>query len=308
MTLPADYLDYPHRREGYDHDFYPWSNMHARPPVRWPGGKSVAVWLCISLEWFPIVPGGAFKAPGHMQTPYPDYRHYTVRDYGNRVAVWRMLDALRGAGVRASFAVNAAVAERYPQLIEAVLADGHEIIAHAGDMNDAVTSDLPAEEERALIAGSLSRLESAAGVRPKGWLSIARSQSWRTADLLREHGLTYCCDWVNDELPYRFANGLVNLPLTTELSDRTIIADQQHSAESWGEMIRDALAWLAAEARGTAYTEGGGRMLPLHLTPYIIGQPFRIEAFERLLGDLAAHHDVWFARGDAIVAEWEAQQ
>ncbi|MDJ0977614.1 MAG: polysaccharide deacetylase family protein [Erythrobacter sp.] len=308
MNLPANYTTYPHRHEGYDHDLYEWSNLHTRAPVSWPGGAKVAVWLCVSLEWFPIKPGGPFKAPGHMVTPYPDYRHYTVRDYGSRVGVWRMLDAFRAAGVTASFATNAAIAERYPELIEAVLAEGHEIIAHSTDMNGTITSDLPLDEERALIADSLTRLEAASGVKPSGWLSIARSQSFHTADLLAEHGITYMCDWVNDELPYRFNNGVVNLPLNTELSDRMIVATQQHSAEGWAQMMRDAFDWLAAEASGTGYTQGGGRMLPIHLTPYIMGLPYRIGALEELLADFAAREDAWFATGAQIVAEWEAQQ
>jgi len=309
MSLPSEYTEYPHRREGYDHDYYKWSNMHARKPVQWPDGKSVAVWLCVSLEWFPITPEDKpFRAPGHMVTPYPDYRHYTVRDYGNRVGVWRMLDAFKAESVRASFATNAAVAERYPELIEAVLADGHEIIAHSTDMNSTITSELPEEEERALITDSLSRLEAASGVKPQGWLSIARSQSWRTADLLTEHGLKYTCDWVNDELPYCFKNGLVNLPLNTELSDRMIVATQQHSAEGWAQMMRDAFDWLAAEAKGNDYTAGGGRMLPIHLTPYIMGLPYRIGALEQLLTDLTAREEAWIAPGADIFAEWEKQQ
>jgi allantoinase len=309
MSLPDSYIQYPHRHEGYDHSFYGWSNMHRRMPIAWPEGKAVAVWLCVSLEWFPITPSDKpFRAPGHMVTPYPDYRHYTARDYGNRVAVFRMLDAFEAVGVKASFATNAAVAERYPALIEAVLAGGHEIVAHSTDMNGTITSDLPEEDERALIASSLSRLEAATGVKPTGWLSIAQSQSWRTADLLREHGLSYCCDWVNDELPYRFNNGLINLPLNTELSDNTVIATQQHSAEGWAQMMRDSFDWLAAEAKGTDYTQGGGRMLPIHITPYIIGQPFRIGALEVLLADLIRRKEAWFATGGQIVGEWERQQ
>lgn len=308
MSLPDDYIQYPKRAEGYDHEFYPWSNMHQRKPVEWPGGKSVAVWLCISLEWFPITPEGPFKAPGHMVTPYPDYRHYTVRDYGNRVGVWRMLDALKAAGVKASFATNAAVAERYPELIAAVLDGGHEIIAHSTDMNGTITSELSEDEERALIVSSLARLEAATGVAPTGWHSIARLQSFNTLDLLAESGVKYTCDWVNDELPYRMNNGVVNLPLNTELSDRMIVATQQHSAEGWAQMMRDSFDWLAAEAKGNEYTKGGGRMLPIQLTPYIMGLPYRIGALEKLLADLTSREEAWFARGDEIVRVWEEQQ
>ncbi|QUL36987.1 polysaccharide deacetylase family protein [Erythrobacter sp. JK5] len=303
MTLPDSYTQYRKRREGYDHELYRWSNMHTRPPVEWPGG-SVAVWLCVSLEWFPITPGGPFKAPGHMVTPYPDYRHYTARDYGNRVGAWRMLEAFERAGVTASFAANAAVAERYPELIAAVQAGGHEIIAYSTDMNGTIDSTLSEADERALIGDAMGRLERATGARPKGWLSIARQQSWHTLDILKDEGLSYCCDWVNDELPYRFENGLIDLPLNHELSDRQIITVQQKGADSWAESMRDAFEWLVAEAA----REGSGRMLPIHLTPYIMGLPYRIGALECLLADLAQRAEAWFARGEDIVSAWESQQ
>lgn len=301
MSLDPAYLDYPKRREGYDHRIYPWSALKDRPPVAWPDGRSVAIWVCVSLEWFPITPGDTpFRAPGHMQTAYPDYRHYTSRDYGTRVGFYRLLDAFAKAGVTVSVAANAAIAERYPQVIADIMAAGHEIIAHSTDMNGTIASGLPIEDERELIAASLDTLERVSGTRPRGWLSIARSESWNTPDLLREAGLTYTCDWVNDELPYRLTNGLVNLPLNHELSDRQIITVQQQSADSYTQQMRDAFDWLAGEAA----KGGGGRMLPLHVTPYIIGLPYRIGAFEALLGDLAARSEAWFARGGDIVNVW----
>jgi len=304
MTLDPAYLEYPHRAEGYDHGLYPWSNLHQRNPLAWPQG-SVAVWLCVSLEWFPIVPADKpFRAPGHMVTPYPDYRHYTARDYGNRVGVWRFLDAFADAGIKASFAVNAAIAERYPELVRAIIDAGHEIIAHSTDMNGTIDSQLAEADERALIGDALERLTAATGTSPRGWLSIARSQSFNTPALLREHGIGYCCDWVNDELPYRFTNGLINLPLNHELSDRQIITVQQQSADSWAQSMLDAFDWLAAEAA----REDGGRMLPIHLTPYIMGLPYRIGALETLLADLAARSEAWFATGGEIVDVFEAQE
>lgn len=303
MSLDPAYLTYPKRRLGYDHDLYSWSSIFDRPPVTWPEGRTVAVWVCVSLEWFPITPVDTpFRAPGHMVTPYPDYRHYTSRDYGTRVGVYRLLDAFAKAGVTASFATNAAIAERYPELIAEIVAAGHEIIAHSTDMNGTIATGLPIEDERALIASSLDTLERVSGVRPRGWLSIARSESWNTPDLLREAGLDYTCDWVNDELPYRFANGLINLPLNQELSDRQIITVQQQSADSYAEQIRDAFDWLAGEGR-----VHGGRLLPLHITPYIMALPYRIDAFETLLQDLAGRPEAWVAPGGTIVDQWSGQ-
>jgi allantoinase len=270
MSLDPAYLEYPLRRHGYDHDLYPWSALKDRPPVIWPGGKSVAVWIVVSLEWFPIIPSDTpFRAPGHMQTAYPDYRHYTAREYGTRVGFYRLLDAFAKHGVRASVAVNAAIAERYPAIIADIVAAGHEIVAHSTDMNGTIATGLAEEAERALIRTALDTLERVSGTRPAGWHSIARSQSVNTPRLLAEAGVRYMCDWVNDELPYAFANGLINIPLNHELSDRQILTVQQQSIDSYAEQILDAHDWLAGEAR-----THGGRMLPLHLTPYIIGLPY----------------------------------
>jgi allantoinase len=108
---------------------------------------------------------------------------------------------------------------------------------------------------------------------------------------------------VNDELPYRFTNGLINLPLNHELSDRQIITVQQQSADSYSQSIQDAYGWVSDEAE-----RYGGRMLPLHLTPYIIGLPYRIQALEALLATLRAEPGAWFARGQDIVTAWEGQQ
>lgn len=304
MTLDPAYLEYPKRQYGYDHDLYDWSAIQTRTPVVWPGAKSVAVWICVSLEWFPITPSDTpFRAPGHMQTAYPDYRHYTAREYGTRIGFYRLLDAFAKAGVRASVATNSAIAARYPQIIADIVTGGHEIIAHSTDMNGTIASGLPIEEERALITQSLDTLERVSGTRPDGWLSIARSQSWDTPDLLRAAGVKYCCDWVNDELPYAFKNNLINLPLNHELSDRQILTVQQQSVDSYAQSMRDAFDWMAGEAETQ-----GGRMLPLHITPYIMGLPYRIDMFEKLLGELTVRPEAWFATGREIVSAWEGQQ
>lgn len=294
MTLDPAYLEYPLRRRGMDHDHYAYSNLFERSPIAWPSGKAVAVAFVVNLEWFPIVPTDRpFRAPGHMQTPYPDYRHYTSREYGTRVGFYRMLDAFSKVGARVSVAVNSAIAERYPQLVADILADGHEIVAHSTDMNGTIASGLPEDEEKALIAASLDGLERATGSRPRGWMSIARSQSFNTPRLLAEAGLGYMCDWVNDELPFRFrtpAGSLVNVPVNHELSDRQIITVQQNSADSYVQQAMDAYRLLAEESARF----GSGRMLPLNVTPYVIGLPYRIGAFERLLGWLTAQPDAAF--------------
>lgn len=300
MSLPASYLEYDKRRKGMDHDLYPWSNMFERQPVSWANNKKVATWIVIDLEWFPITPNDKpFRAPGHMQTAYPDYRHYTSRDYGSRIGVYRLLDALKKVNAKASVAMNSAIAERYPELAQDIVNDGHEIIAHSTDMNAAVATGVDLEVEKKYISESISKLEAITGQKPAGWLSIARSQSFNTPSLLAEAGLKYMCDWVNDELPYEMetpSGSIKNIPLNHELSDRQIINVQQHSIDSYVEQIQDAWNWLHQEADSF-----GGRMLPLNLTPYIMGLPYRMDAFERLLTWLSEQPDNWFATGQDIL-------
>lgn len=301
MTLDPSYLEYPKRRQGMDHDLYPASNLFQRAPLAWGDDRKMLTWIVIDLEWFPITPNDKpFRAPGHMQTAYPDYRHYTSRDYGNRVGIYRLLDALEKVGARASIAANSAIAARYPTLIADIVAAGHEIIAHSTDMNATIATGVDIEDERRIIREALDGIEKVAGVRPTGWLSIARSQSFNTPALLAEAGLGYMCDWVNDDLPYRMntsAGPILNLPLNHELSDRQILNVQQQSMASYCQQIQDAYGWLSAEAE-----KFGGRMLSLNLTPYITGLPYRMAEFDALLRWLAAQPSHGFATGAEIAA------
>jgi allantoinase len=106
-------------------------------------------------------------------------------------------------------------------------------------------------------------------------------------------------DWVNDEMPYVIstrARPSINLPLNHELSDRQIITIQQQSADSYAPQIRDAFAWVEGEAG-----RYGGRMLPLHLTPYIMALPYRIGALEGLIRWLG-QQGAWITTTGKVIA------
>lgn len=306
MSLDASYLEYPKRGRGMDHDYYPYSSLFDRKPVQWPGDKKLLICPVISLEYFPMIPSDyPFRAPGHMQTAYPDYRHYTAREYGTRIGIYRLLGAFEKVGATVSIATNSILAERYPELISDIQSGGHEIIAHSTDMNATIASGMDEGDEKSLIEKSLHILETVTGTRPRGWMSIARSQSFNTAKLLADIGVEYMCDWVNDELPYAFqtaAGALTNLPINHELSDRQIINVQQQSVDSYAQQMQDAAQWLLNEAH-----QFGGRLLPMHLTPYIMGLPYRIDRFEKLIAHFAATENIGFARCDAIVDCWKTQ-
>jgi len=308
MALDPAHLQYPHRRYGMDHDRYDWSMLSERAPVQWPGGASLALWVNLSLEFFPLNQNGKpFPPPGGMTMPYPDLRHYTLRDYGNRVGVFRCLNALERSGIRATAAVNGRLAERTPQLIDAINQAGCEILGHGWHMDAPHYGGQPIDEERESIQRTLSVLRARSGQAVTGWLSPGKSQSENTPDLLAAEGIVYCGDWVNDDLPYPFrtsAGPLVSLPLSTELEDRFILMNNLHSEDSYAEQIEDACDFLLREAAAS----GGGRLLALNVHPWLMGQPHRIATLERILDHITRQPGVWSASGADIVAHWQAQQ
>lgn len=307
MALERNHLEYPRRAPGMDHDRYEWSMLTDRPRVQWPNGKTLAVWVNVSLEHFPLNPvGKPVKLPGSMTMPYPDLRHYTLRDYGNRVGIYRFLRAFKQLGVQASFAVNAELAVRYPLLLRALAEHGGEVLGHSWNMDTPHAGGLAEADEAALIERSLDTLRTATGQPVSGWLSPGKLQSPQTPELLRAADIEYFADWVNDELPYRFqtANGpLWALPLTTEIEDRFVVMDNQHSEASWAEQVKDACDLLLAESR-----DQGGRLLAISLHPWVMGQPHRMKHLEAALAYVLAQPGVWNAQPGEILAAFAAQQ
>ena len=307
MSLPTDYLDYPLRRYGMDHDRYDWSMLPQRRPVAWPQGARIALWVVPALEWFPLdMKGLPFKPPGAMQTAYPDLRHYTLRDYGNRVGIFRIMQALEQHGIKASAAVNAAVAVRYPALIKACLSRGWEIIANGLDMDHLHHGALAPEEERQWIKQSMDILQQASGARVRGWLSPAKSESHATLDLLAEAGLDYVCDWVNDDMPYAMrssAGALHAMPHPIDIDDHTILVQNHHTEDDFRDQLIDQFDLLYRES-----SPESGRVMAISLHPWVIGQPYRIRALEEALAHIMRHSGVWAATGSEILDAWKAAQ
>jgi peptidoglycan/xylan/chitin deacetylase (PgdA/CDA1 family) len=307
MSVAADYLDYPLRRYGMDHDRYDWSMLPRRKPVVWPHEARVALWVVPALEWFPLnMKGVPFKPPGAMMTAYPDLRHYTLRDYGNRVGIFRIMKALDKHGIRASAAVNAAVAVRYPSLIQECVKRQWEIIGNGQDMDHLHHAGLSSEDEKQLIDGSLDILRKASGQAVRGWLSPAKSESAATLDLLSAAGVDYVCDWVNDDMPYpmRTANGPLHaMPHPIDIDDHTILVQNHHTEDDFRDQLCDQFDVLYRES-----ATQGGRVMAISLHPWVIGQPYRIKALEDALQHIMRHKGVWAATGGEILAAWKAAQ
>lgn len=307
MTLDKSYLEYPERRYGMDHDHYDWSMLADRKAVQWPDGKRVALWVNLALQYFPLNQRGKpFPPPGGMSTAYPDLRHYTLREYGNRVGVFRVLAALDRFGIVPTVAMNTRLAERYPYLLQHIAERNNEILCHGWDMDSPHYGGMDESGERELIKRSLDTLRALSGQSVTGWLSPGKSQSACTPELLVGQGVEYMCDWINDDMPYPFRTGageITAMPLSTELEDRFVMMNNLHSEAEYADQLIDAFAFLDSEA-----SEQGGRLLAINIHPWLVGQPHRIGHLERALAHIAGHDSVWSASAGVIRQAWLEQQ
>lgn len=307
MSLDKQFLDYPYRDYGMDHDRYSWSMLDKRSPVHWPDDKPIALWLNVCLQFFPLNQQGVpFKVPGGMTMPYPDLRHYSLRDYGNRVGLFRLLKAFDQRNLKPTFAINTRLVERNPYLLALLKERGDELACHGYHMDALHYGGQDIEEERELVQRALSTLRDLSGQDITGWLSPARSESENTPDLIAEQGVTYFSDWVNDDMPYEFktaAGPITAMPLSNELEDRFILMNNLHSEDSYVHQVCDAFDYLLAESK----QKGSGRILALNIHPWMLGQPHRIGKLEQVLDYLSQSGQVWTAYARDIQAVYQQQ-
>ena len=292
-----------------DHGYWSWSPIVARPVLQWPGAARLAVCLLVDLghyEWAP--PAGAFDPPTHVPphslNPYPDYVTVTFREYGHRIGIFRIMQALDAHGVKATVPMDAHTAEHYPQLVDACLERGWELIGHGLTQRQAITSRMTEAEERAYIGKSIEALERAAGKAPAGWLGPEHSQSSRTPSILAELGIRYCCDFPNDEQPFRIrtaAGELYALPCMIEIGDVMGHFNRKLPLARWVAMVKEAFDVMYEDAAES------GLLLAFRVHPWCMGQPYRIRYLEEVVAHIAGRAGAWLATGSQII-DWYREQ
>src|SRR5947199_10579283 len=91
-------------------------------------------------------------------------RNWAVRDYGNRVGIWRIMEVLTRYGISASAALNSEVCDHHPEIIEEADRLGWELIGH-NQTNGVAVTEMDATEERDAVRATMDRIEKASGKR-----------------------------------------------------------------------------------------------------------------------------------------------
>ncbi len=291
------------RKPGVDHPHFAWNPLPQRAPLRWPGNRGLAVVPLINLEVVedPLPAGWPQIASvgGGLVRDFPNISRVSTREYGHRVGIFRLVEALKQRGMRPSVAIDVLTAELYPSLVDYLRDAGSEFIAHGLSVSRPITSAMSLHQERDYIAETLERLQ-ACGIEPAGWFGPEYGESTRTPQLLGEAGLGYVCDWANDEQPYAMTTpgDLVALPLWADFDDQTVLVNRMCNLDMFEDHFRKALTQLHLDGNTTA------RLFHYCVRPWVSGGPLRIAMFERVLDHALALGQVWTPTAGEVVAAW----
>jgi peptidoglycan/xylan/chitin deacetylase (PgdA/CDA1 family) len=261
------------------------SLLERRPS--WPGGHrcAAAITFDVDVDSMLRLVHGARAPERAAALSWLCYDH---------VALPRLLRIFREREVRQTFFFPAWCMERYPDLVEAVAADGHEVGLH-GYMHEVSWEQDAAGEEEILERG-LAITERILGAPPAGWRAPLYGFSDRSAELLAARGFLYDASLMGDDVPYLLrtpAGDLVELPSEWANDDWTQYAhspdlDYMMQVRAPGRASEVYTAELDA-----AYAHGGLWVSVWH--PNVSGRLARVAQVIELLDDLVAREDVWLA-------------
>lgn len=279
----------------------PFRLMEEAEPLPAPQERPLIVHVVINIECWPFdqpMPRTLLTAP-HGQQPLPDIANFAWAEHGLRLGLPRIARILAERGITASAAMNAAVIDLYPQCAELAMRHGWEIIGHGVTQRSLARED----DQEAVIAHALDRVEAFAGRRPRGWLGPGFGETLETPHLLRQTGIDHLYDWMVDDIPcwMETRHGpMIAMPYALELNDVTIFAQERQPSPAFLERYRDAVEMIEPELATQP------RILTFGLHPHIIGVPHRLKYLAAALDMLAARPDTIFMQSSGL-ADWFAQ-
>jgi len=284
---------------------YPYVPITERKGFKWPNGARVALWVIPNIEYFRLddpMPGTNNERIGHTHARIPNVRNWALRDYGNRVGVWRFMEMLSHYGIRATVALNSEICTEHPQIMEAAMKLNWEFMGHC-ETNAVRLNEMDPEREKESIHKTLATIAKTTGKKPLGWLGAGLAETWNTLDFLIDEGCLYVADWAADDLPFRMNLGsksIYSIPYSLHCNDTPQLFDQKQSAEEFGQVMRSQFDVL--------YREGAesGRVMAVSLHPFVSGAAYRIGAVDRAFEYICSHEGVWLATGEEIIRAYIA--
>src|SRR5687768_4566029 len=166
---------------------YRYSSPFTRPPLKLPDGARTIVWPVVNIEDWSIhkpMPRHNSLPPGGATAAIPDVPNWTWHEYGMRVGIWRLFEALEERKIKPTLSINAKVCETMPEVAGPLRDAGWEFLAHCYEQES--IHQIP--DQAAMIAKTVEVLEKFLGKRPNGWLGPGRTQKFDTMEHIRAAG------------------------------------------------------------------------------------------------------------------------
>jgi len=281
------------------HNRFPYSPIVDRPDFTWPGGRRLAVYVALCVEHFAYGSGlGLAYSPG---LSHPNSYNWAWREYGNRVGGWRLKELFDEADLPLSILLNTECYEHCPELVAAFRERGDEFVAH-GRTNSENQNGMAIDDERVLVRAVTEAISAHEDRAPGGWMSPGAHPSANSEDLLAEAGYRYTLDWPMDDQPVWMmtkSGPLLSVPYPHEVNDVPMIVLHDGTGQAFAEMAMNNFDEMLRQSRGQSLVYG----ITIHT--FIVGQPFRIHQFRRVIEHmLARRDDVWFTTAGEIAAHF----
>jgi peptidoglycan/xylan/chitin deacetylase (PgdA/CDA1 family) len=200
-----------------------------------------------------------------------------------------------------SVLLNTACYDHCPELIAAYRGRGDEIVAH-GRTNSENANGMSEADERALIAEVTEAIKNREGKQPGGWMSPGAHPSALTEDLLAEAGYRYTLDWPMDDQPVWMktrSGPLLSVPYPHEVNDVPMIVLHHCTSTAFADMAIDHFDEMLAQSVKQLLALG----ITIH--SFIVGQPFRLRHFRRVLERIASKAEsIWFTTSGQIAEHY----
>ena len=262
-------------------------------PMPWPDNATCAAAITFDIDADSLI-RDARRDDGELRL-----QAISMGQYGPTVGVPRILDTYRRLGLTQTFFMPGWVMQNYPETVEAIMKDGHEIGHHSWRHEDPLLhSD---EEEAELFGRAMDVHMKLTGSHPRGYRAPVYSITPAIVARLIEHNFLYDSSMMADDLPYQVKTDtgtLVEIPPHWGNDDWPPFA---HFAEiNYMMPVRGPSAGITPffEEFDAMYEASGFWMPVLH--PFLTGRLARWREFEKQLERFIDKGDIWFATLEQI--------
>jgi peptidoglycan/xylan/chitin deacetylase (PgdA/CDA1 family) len=264
---------------------------------RWPRDRRIAIFFNVAFEAWS---DGKGPGIGPMGNPLPaghfDTNALSFGTYGPVCGIWRLLESLAHAKLKAGVMVSGVLTERYPETVKAIADAGHDVIAHSYGQ-EVIPVMLTEAAERDHIANVTQLLKKVTGSAPKGWMSPRGTPSTATARLLAEAGYLWHGDAMDDDRPYIqdfSGSSIVATPFTMEVNDMPLYMRYGDPPAQYVEMFKRTLARLRQREKGAV-------LLDATAHAHVFGRPLGAWAYEAVMEIAKGTRGVWIGtRTEAV--------